>query len=173
MEIFKFRAKKKNSLKSLHKEELIELYLAWPEHYWICENKYIKSTFEEFLGELPKKILLQICKDNGVRFMLSSGKFGCAISRSESSIVLLFPEILSLLKTTAISNVKGMLAHELGHILLAHSKRDITILEAQVEADKFACDLGYLEEIENFLLDLPESIEKRVRLSYITSYMFS
>lgn len=173
MELFRFRRKNKNKIHSLKTNELVSLYLSYPEHFWICDDKYIKSCFEDFLKTIPKKILVQITSENGVRFMPSSGKFGCAIPRAQSSIVLLFPEVISLLKSTAITNVKGILAHELGHILLNHGNRNISTLNAQVEADRFACDLGYLEEIENFLLDLPESVEKRVRLSYLTSYMFS
>ena len=64
------------------------------------------------------------------------------------------------------------LAHELGHIFYGHSNRKIDILEAQVEADKFAIELGFENEIESFLQGLPESLEKRVRLSYVTSYIF-
>lgn len=173
MELFKLRLKKKMNYSSLKRNQLVQLYLSLPEHQWICDDKYIMGCFDDFLMAMPKKFLIQILDENGVRFMSSAGKYGCAIPRSKASVVLLFPEIVNLLKSTAISSVKGMLAHELGHILLNHGDRDISILEAQVEADRFACDLGYHEEIENFLLELPESIEKRVRLSYLTSYLFS
>ena len=77
------------------------------------------------------------------------------------------------MRSTAISGFKGILAHELGHIMLSHGSRKLPVLDAQVEADKFACELGYLDDIENFLLEQPESIEKRVRLSFVTSLYFS
>ena len=46
-------------------------------------------------------------------------------------------------------------------------------MENQVDADTFACDMGYLEELESFLHDQSESVEKRVRLSFITTYYFA
>ena len=46
-------------------------------------------------------------------------------------------------------------------------------MEAQVDADEFACEIGYLDQIEDFLHDQPESVEKRVRLTFITNYYFA
>jgi predicted Zn-dependent protease len=62
-----------------------------------------------------------------------------------------------------------MIAHELGHIMYEHGKKSIDTLTAQVEADRFAISLGYGEELEQFLLAQPESIEMRTRLAYLTS----
>jgi hypothetical protein len=39
---------------------------------------------------------------------------------------------------------------------------------AEVEADKFVSDLGLMFELEELLLMLDESVEKRVRLTYLT-----
>ena len=39
---------------------------------------------------------------------------------------------------------------------------------AEVEADKFVCDIGLCDELEDLLLMLDETIEKRLRLTYLT-----
>jgi hypothetical protein len=44
---------------------------------------------------------------------------------------------------------------------------------AEVEADKFVSDLGLTFELEELLLMLDETVEKRVRLTYLTINHFS
>ena len=46
-------------------------------------------------------------------------------------------------------------------------------MEAQVDADNFACEMGYLEELESFLHEQRDSVEKRVRLTFVSSYYFT
>lgn len=171
MNVFSFF--KKVDSKNKSKSELIAEFLDLPEHKWLLDDKFIHANFYDFLTTLPKNLLQKLIKVNGVRYFPSTGKYGCAINSSGFNVVLVFPEIINLLKSTAKSNFKGILAHELGHIILGHGHRSLTQLEAQVEADRFACELGFLDDIEEFLMDCPESIEKRVRLSYLTSYIYN
>jgi len=142
-----------------------------PEHGWILENRYIKANFEELIDRLPSKILLQLLKDKEVAFVPSNGFYSCALSGSHQSFIMVFPELMQLLKSAATNHALAVLIHELGHIILEHSKKNTEPLNAQVEADLFACELGLGEEIESFLHDQEESEEKRVRIAYVTSYL--
>jgi hypothetical protein len=44
---------------------------------------------------------------------------------------------------------------------------------AEVGADKFVCDIGLADELEDLLLMLDETIEKRLRLTYLTINHFA
>ena len=59
----------------------------------------------------------------------------------------------------------------LSGLIYEHGKKSIDPLTAQVEADRFAIHLGYGHELEKFLLEQVESVEKRTRLTYLTSQL--
>jgi hypothetical protein len=143
-----------------------------PQHKWINEDRYIKANFEEFFSLIPLKILRELWKESDIWFISSSGKYSCAIEPVGCSVILIFPELIQILRSFNPDGTKAILAHELGHIFYNHSNRRIDVLEAQVEADKFAIDMGFIEELESFLQDQGESLEKRVRLSYISARYF-
>jgi hypothetical protein len=143
------------------------------QHQWIVQDRYIKANFEEFFSLVPLKKLNKLYGKSDIWFIPSSGKFSCAIEPIGCSVVMIFPEFIQMLRSFSSFNAKAILAHELGHIYNNHSHRSIDVLEAQVEADKFAVELGLSDEIEAFLQSMPESMEKRVRLSYLTSLHFS
>lgn len=174
MQLFRLFKNKKNIKKvKTSKSDWIKYLLEMPEHHWLNQDRYIKINILDFLEDLPTDTIKKMIKDTPTIFVPSSGKYGCAVNSQHFNVILIFPELMTLLKSTAKSYFKAILAHELGHVILKHSKRELTMLDAQVEADLFAAKLGYIDELENFLLELPESIEKRVRLSYLTSFYFS
>jgi endo-1,4-beta-D-glucanase Y len=170
MELFKF---KKNKTKKASKEEWIQYLLQLQEHKWLDQDRYVRLNLLDFLEDLPQNVITKMCTTHPTVLVPATGRFSCAVNSHKYNVILIFPELMDLLKSTAITHYKAILAHELGHILLSHGKREVNTLEAQVEADMFACKLGFVEDLENFLLEQPESVEKRVRLSYITSYYFS
>jgi hypothetical protein len=143
------------------------------QHQWIVEDRYIKANFEEFFSIVPLRTLNKLYGNSDIWFIPSSGRFSCAIEPVGCSVVMIFPEFIQMLRSFSSINAKAILAHELGHIFNNHSHRSIDALEAQVEADKFAVELGLSNEIEAFLQSMPESMEKRVRLSYLTSLHFT
>jgi len=142
-------------------------------HRWIVQDRYIKANFDEFFEKLPRKIIKRLVKGPILLFLPSSGRFSCTLTNMNAHIVVVFPELMQLLKSPATNHALAILSHEVGHIVYEHSKKKIEPTEAQVQADFFACQLGFASEIESFLHDQPESIEKRVRLSYVTSYIIS
>ncbi len=154
------------------KEDFFFEFFQNPEHSWIANDRYIKSNFEEFFSLVPLNILRELYGQGDIWFIPSSGKFSCAIQPIRCSIVMVFPEFHKMLRSFSPDDACAVLAHELGHIFYKHSDRKLDVLEAQVEADKFAIDLGFGRELESFLNTMPEGLEKRVRLSYLTSRHF-
>ena len=165
-----FFSTKKQRFKN-HENFFFELFEN-PQHDWIKSDRYIKANFEEVFSLIPLKVLRELYGSSDIWFIPSSGKYSCAIQPIGCSIILIFPEFVKMLRSFNSDNAKAILAHELGHIFYKHSERRIDILEAQVEADRFAIEMGFEKEIEYFIQDLPETLEKRVRLSYITSKHF-
>ena len=106
-------------------------------------------------------------------FVRSNGRYACSVSSLQQNVIIIFPEVYRLLTKTYDGWAKAVMAHEVGHLYLDHSENSDDPMEAQVDADNFACDMGYLEELENFLHDQAESVEKRVRLTFLTNYYFA
>ena len=159
--------------KKIEKNDLILFVLNKVEHSWIKQNAYVNAHMTDFLERLPMRVLKKMFYDTDTIFARSSGKFACAVSSLEQNIIIIFPQIYNLLTKTHDGWSKAVLAHEVGHIYLGHTETMEDPMEAQVDADNFACDMGYLEELEAFLHDQPESVEKRVRLTFLTNYYFA
>lgn len=162
---------KKTNIKKFTKSVFIADFYGKPEHQWILKERYIKANFDDFIDSLPLNVMEKLVKKNHTIFVPSNGKYGCAISDNQQNIIIIFPELFRLLQSTAAGEAFAILAHELGHVINGHSKRNIDTMEAQIEADTFAAEIGYADDLENFLLSMPESTEKRLRLSYLTTYI--
>ena len=137
------------------------------------DNQYVKAHMTDFFEKLPSKVLKKVFFDEMTVLSLAQGKYACSVKSHHQYVILVFPEVFTKLCKLHDGWAKAVLAHEIGHIYLDHHKENDDIMESQVDADSFACDMGYLEELESFLFDQPESVEKRVRLSFITTYYFA
>ena len=155
------------------KEHLVQFVLQQEEHSWIRENPYVQAHMQDFLERLPRKVLKEIFYDKMTLFVRASGRFACTVTSPHQSVILIFPEVYELLAKTYDGWAKAVLAHEVGHLVLEHGEFRADPMECQVDADTFACEMGYFEEIESFLHEQKESIEKRVRLSFVSNYYFS
>ena len=162
---------RKSKKTELSKNALVAAFYSTPEHSWIVEDKYIKSHFDEFFDYVPSSLLNKIVIDHNIKFVPITGKYSCAISAK--NLILVFPELLELLTSTVSSYCNAILAHEIGHIIYSHGSKSQSVIETQVEADTLAIELGFGKDLEKFLLDQPESIEKRIRLSYLTSKYYN
>lgn len=158
--------------RGLDKKELVNYIFALEEHQWMHEDQYLKANLTDFFERLPAKVLQKVFKQDHTILVRANGRYACSVQTHHQAVILVFPEIYNQLKRLHDGHCKAILAHEIGHIYLDHHKENDDVMESQVDADAFACDMGYLEELETFLHDLPESVEKRVRLSFITTYYF-
>jgi hypothetical protein len=165
--MFKFWLKKKEKEISLH--EMKEIFFSHPLHAWMHESPFVKRTLDSFLNSLPKEAI-NFMAQHEVLMLKSTGRYAIAVQPG-SHVIVIFPELYNLLSSFSFDSALMMIAHELGHILYEHGKKNIDPLTAQVEADRFAIHLGYGQELEKFLLDQVESVEKRTRLTYLTSQL--
>lgn len=153
------------------REEVLSDFFAVEAHRWISANKYIKASMEDFFQLFETQMLSDIVYKYKIKFVLASGQLACSLSE-KGNVVIIFPQVHRLLASTVASTAHAVLAHEVGHIFLKHHEQKIGMLEAQIEADKFAMELGLVSELENILLDMPDSEEKKVRLTYLSSEYF-
>jgi hypothetical protein len=138
-------------------------------HQWMKQNRFVRANFEELLTIIPMDVKEFLIDQPPLYFLPSSGRYSCALSGQKGShAIIVFPELMQLLKSPMMDHALAILAHELGHIVAEHGKSNIDPLEAQVEADAFACRLGFAKQISEFLEEQPDSTEKSVRLTYIT-----
>lgn len=172
--MFKFfnkKSKKEIEKKQLTSVELKLKFFSHHEHAWIIQSNFLRRNFDMFLDILPENVLKFVVNEE-VLFIKTNGKYAFSVA-PKSHVIVIFPEIYQALNSFHFDRGFMVIAHELGHIISGHSKGVHDPLEAQVEADRFAIQLGYERELEQFLEEQPESIEKRTRLAYLTSYVFS
>jgi hypothetical protein len=154
------------------REKIITDFFTEKNHAWLLTDRYVRYTFEEMFDALPDSAFELWDKQKRILFIPSSGRYSSALHNEDAHVILVYPELMRLLHSTSMNHSIAIILHELGHILLEHAKRAIDPLEAQIEADRFAAKLGFFKEIESFLNDQVESVEKRTRLSYLTMEYF-
>jgi hypothetical protein len=147
-------------------------FFSHPEHLWL-NNGTGKRHFEKLFSRLPVGVLEVLMAKYTVVFVpsyeLNSRPEMSATSRST---IVIFPEFQKLLKTEKKAAV-AYLAHELALLLCELENSSIDPMMIEIEADKFVCDLGLSDELEELLLMLDETIEKRLRLTYLTINHFT
>jgi hypothetical protein len=164
--IQKFLSKDRSN-KSHIRKNFTAYFFSIPEHQWILETCN-KAHFDKLFSHLPSAVLEAMMTKYPVVFVPSYKMNG---SRNPGAVlsntIIVFPEFQRLLKSEKKSAV-AYLAHELAFILLELEGLREDPLIAEIEADKFVCDLGLTFELEELLLMLDETIEKRLRLTYVT-----
>jgi hypothetical protein len=155
------------------KENFITSFLIEPDHRWILEDPYIKRAVCNLLDSLSNEHIKFFTK-NKTFLIPCQAHLSCAIGKtSNNHLILVFPELIKILKSGSSSHGMAVLAHELGHIFHQHTENKIETLTAQIEADKFALDLGFGEELQEILLDHVHSVDCRVRIAKLTSSLIS
>lgn len=168
--IEKFFKKDRSNKKEL-RENFSRYFFSLPEHQWLCESK-TRNNFEKLFERVPAGVLEFMMRENPVVFVTSEYfQVKNTVSPYNNQIVI-FPEFQKLLKTNKGAAV-AYIAHELAFLLYELEGNKHDTLMAEVEADKFVCDIGLSMELEEFLLMLDETIEKRLRLTYLTINHFS
>lgn len=169
-EFFKKAKLQKNGLEE-QREEFKKNFLKDSNHQWISEDRVTKRSIEILLGSMTIKQIHFFNKHP--TFMIPcQAHLSCAIGRTQNHhLILVFPELVQLLKSASAFHGIAILAHELGHIFHQHTEQKIDTLTAQIEADQFAFDLGFGEELQEVLLDHVHSIDCRVRISRLTSQL--
>jgi len=150
-------------------KDFLRILSAAPLNRWCLENKNLWRSIEELVENFRPEMFQFFGWGTNLVFLKSSGHFGCAIGATQADyLIIIFPNLLNLLQSAAPRAGQAILAHELGHLYNRHAEKTISPLEAQIEADTFAYQLGYGSELEQILLE-QSGTEIQVRLAYLTS----
>lgn len=169
--IQRFLSKDRGSRAHIRKN-FVEYFFSLPEHQWINETCN-RSHFDKLFAHLPAGVLEAMMTKYPVVFVPSSEFKKKTPGTVLANTIVVFPEFQRLLMSDKKSGI-AYLAHEIAFVLLEleEGMKGDSIM-AEVEADKFVSDLGLTFELEELLLMLDESIEKRVRLTYLTIHHFA
>lgn len=164
---------KEHSDKSQIRKNFSHYFFTHPDHQWITDDG-AKKHFENLFARVPAKLLETLMQKYPVVFIKSQSmrEHYAKPGMVQSNAIVVFPEFQNLLKTNKASAV-AWLAHELAFIIYELETEHVEPLMAEVEADKFVCDLGLMFELEELLLMLDETVEKRLRLTYLTINHFT
>ncbi len=164
--------KKDSSNKAKLRENFSFYFFSLPEHSWIIEQN-LKPHFEKLFQHLPAGLIETMMTKYPVTFVPSEAMKGLRKpGQVLTNTVVVFPEFQKLLRTPKRAAV-AYLAHELAFLLYELEEAKADPLMAEVGADKFVCDIGLADELEDLLLMLDETIEKRLRLTYLTINHFA
>ncbi len=164
--------KKDRSDKSMARENFSFYFFSLPEHQWIIDQN-IKPHFETLFKHLPVGLLEAMMLKYPVVFVQSETIKGMRKpGQVLTNTVVVFPEFQKLLRSQKRAAV-AYLAHEIAFLLYELEDAKSDPLMAEVGADKFVCDVGLADELEDLLLMLDETIEKRLRLTYLTINHFT
>jgi hypothetical protein len=164
--------KNDRSDKTLTRKNFSAYFYSLPEHHWIIERK-LQGHFDRLFERLPVGLIESMMNQYPVVFVPSEDLrafHNPAVVISNTVVV--FPEFQKLLQTKKRAAV-AYLAHELAFLLYELDQNHVDPLMAEVAADKFVCDIGFSNELEDLLLMLDETIEKRLRLTYLTINHFT
>jgi hypothetical protein len=151
------------------RENFLKNFLNDSNHRWINEDRMIRRALGILIESLSEKHLDFFTK-HSTYFIPCQAHLSCAIGRTQNHhLILIFPELIQILKSPSSIHGVAILAHELGHIFYQHTENKIDTLQAQIEADDFAFQLGFGEELQEILLDHVSSVDCRVRISKLTS----
>lgn len=169
--IQRFLSKDRQSKAHIRKN-FVEYFFSLPEHKWINETCN-RSHFDKLFSHLPAGVLEVMMTKYPVVFVPSYEMKKNTPGTVMANTIVVFPEFQRLLMSDKKSAI-AYLAHEIAFVLLEleEGMKGDSIM-AEVEADKFVSDLGLTFELEELLLMLDESIEKRVRLTYLTINHFT
>lgn len=154
------------------RKNFVEYFFSLPEHKWINDTCN-RSHFDKLFAHLPVGVLEAMMTKYPVVFVPSSEVRRNTPGTVLANTIVVFPEFQRLLMSDKKSGI-AYLAHEIAFVLLEleEGMKGDSIM-AEVEADKFVSDMGLTFELEELLLMLDESIEKRVRLTYLTINHFA
>lgn len=164
--------KKDHSGKGMVRANFAAYFYSIPEHQWIVTQN-LQPHFDKLFQHLPVGAIEAMMTKYPVVFIPSEiyrpqRQAGAVLSNT----VVVFPEFQKLLRSPKRAAV-AYLAHELAFLLYELEEAKVDPMMAEVEADKFVCDIGLSDELEDFLLMLDETIEKRLRLTYLTINHFT
>ncbi len=167
-----FRKNQTTSIKN-SREQLLKKVISDPNHHWIASDVSIRRAFVGLISAL-NPTQAEFFLKHETFFIPCQAQLSCAIGKTGNHhLILVFPDLMKILRSASADHGIAILAHEMGHIFYQHTENKIETLQAQIEADDFAFQLGFGEELQEILLDHAHSLDCRVRISKLTSKLIS
>ena len=158
--------------KTASKAEFVDHFLTRPEHAWILAHAGAKLCFDKLFVLLPRELVIEMTRQPFCFVPSAEFKANGPVRYQLRNTVVVFPEFEKLIKQGSGEGV-AFLAHEVALVLYElENAEDKDPIMAEVEADKFVCDLGLADDLEQLLLTMDESAGKRLRLTYLTFNAF-
>lgn len=111
-------------------------------------NNEIKGLFDEFSKKHQTILDSYFSKDKTIRYCCyCSGDIALG-ANGHSSEISVCPHLLQELNFSK-NELFACIAHEFGHLLNPLNGEDVGDIQREMDADKFACLLGYKEEIRS------------------------
>lgn len=150
-----------------YKDQFYKNFKNNPEHEWIFKNKEVEKCFQLIFDEFKDEHFRYFTK-NKVSFIYSHAELSFAVGNLKNEyVIVVFPDLFKMMSTTLITEASATLAHELGHIFYKHHERKINRLKAQIEADSFASQLGFKDDLKRTLLRFSHLKEVQYRLEFL------
>lgn len=145
--------------KALFKKKFFESEL----NTWILRPPNLKRSIEILFDSINEDVISYFL-DKELGMVSCQGLWAATLPPQKNLfLIIIFPNLLDLFNSSNYRLGIAVLAHEIGHIFREHSKRNLTLMEEQFEADFFAGRLGFTKELINFLSMYPDSNECKIR----------
>ena len=109
---------------------MIHKILNNPHNQWILNDKVVSRSLFTFNDLLMPKHHQKLLQSKDIIILPVSGQFSCTVQQpSNSSIVLLFPELIKILSNVDNSRGIAILAHEFGHLYHKHYEKHIPTIK--------------------------------------------
>ena len=154
----------KNKTEKVVTSDVMGMWMQNPHHQWIKNDRTVYRVFKILADSISMKTK-DYFLEHQILFLISDGSFSCALSKTnESHVVIIYPELLKLIKSASPLHAVAILAHELGHLFHNHSHRKLANLDAQLEADNFANNLGLGRELIDIIWEHSNDDEGLIRI---------
>lgn len=171
--MFKFFKNNRHDKINTRFESLKEKVFININNQWVLDDKALARALFYLMEKLTDDQKNQLLQEGQIIFIPISGEYSCLVHQvPDANVILLFPELIKLLKSVDNDRGLSILAHEFGHIYHQHYQRNISILESQIEADDFAFRAGFGHGLIEVLLGYND-IDSQTRVSVLTSKILS
>lgn len=158
--------------KSVTRRDIMAKFYGHPEHDWIVADGRFSKIFDILLNSMKTSDLKSLFYDNATLFILQRERLSTVFTvQKETRFIFVFEGLIELIKTVHATQAVAILAHELGHIYFQHDQRNPDRLRAQLEADYFAIQLGFAQDLLDFLTDQPKNHDITMRIGQVQNYL--
>ncbi len=161
---------KKTFTKNTEEQNLPLVDFSDPAHHWIVSNPHIFRFFQDILGQLDEEECESLASYGQLVFLESQGMYSSVIpSHGDKTFVLIYPQLLKLIRSADNEMAQAVIFHELGHLYYRHftMRSQIGEMTKQIEADEFSIRHGHALGLFNFLKGMPITTEVSQRLEMI------